>query len=115
MTKKGKQIVQKSVAFAKVWRGGHLFFDFYGVSKSAVAGVFRKMQSLYEGCQVAAGSRRNFVNGKCYKNVIASITHPRFNLLSEDEWPNMITHLLQEITPCDVTFYPEYEQSLNDI
>lgn len=105
---------RKKVAFSKFYHEDDICFDFCGLNIHFVSEVFNRLSHLYKRCLIAAESQQRIIHGKHYKSVIASIVRPRFDILSEDEWTIMIIHLLRNLTPCEVTFYPEYEQFLND-
>lgn len=102
-----------NIGFTKEWRDNELYFIFCGVSEPIVCNVLSKMRCLYEDYIVTTETRTNIPNGVSHKRVVAFISRPLFNILSESEWPMMISRLLNKYIPCHVTFYPDANKFLN--
>ena len=100
------------ISFAKVWRGGQMCFMFYGITKQAASKVLSKMSSFYGKCQIEVENAR-ITNGKCYQSIVATITEPHTNVLSEADWPMIITRFLQKDMPCEVTYFEDVNKFLN--
>lgn len=109
MAKRG---IVRNVAFTKVLHDGKLCFYFCGLHDGSIREVFDKMHHLYDGCLIESGTR-HIVSGKYYKSVAVTITQPHFEVLSEAEWPVMITHLLQTSIPCAVTYFDNFHEFMN--
>ena len=52
-------------------------------------------------------------NGKCHDTVVATIAEPHLDMLSEKGWPMMIERFLVKMTPCQVTWFDDFDRFLN--
>ena len=111
--KKNTDIIPRRVGIAGTWRDERLCFMFHGATREAISEAMAGMKDLYADCRVTVERTNQMRNGKCPQTVVATVTEPRIDMLSEKDWPMMITRFLQKLMPCQVTYFDDVNKLLN--
>ena len=111
--KNSEPMLPRRIAFSKTWREERLCFAFHGATMEEVREALQGMSNLYGDCRVTVERTTRLRNGKCHDTVVATIAEPHLDMLSEKGWPMMIERFLVKLTPCQVTWFDDFDRFLN--
>lgn len=112
-SKKKTDIIPRRIAFSKMWRDERLCFAFNGVTREEVREALQGMGNLYGECRVTVERTNCIRNGRCPQTIVATISEPHLDMLSEKEWPMVIERFLEKLIFCQVTYLDDIEKLLN--
>ena len=79
-----------------------------------VTEVMDRLQgTLFEGYALTEDICPAMLNGKCYRQWVATVRNPDLHRLSLAEWLPMIKSMMERRFRCEVTYFDNYEKFLN--
>ena len=111
--KKVEAPLLRRIGIAGTWRDERLCFMFHGATREAISEAMGGMKDLYTDCSVTVERTNQMRNGKCHETIVATVTEPRLDMLSEKDWPMMIGRFLVKLMPCQVTYFDDVNKLLN--
>ena len=102
----------RCITFSMTWRGERLCFVFRGTTKPVVRDTIGNIGQFCSGFSVA-NENAAIINGKCFGDVVATITEPRIDLIPEADWPIIIARFLSRATHREVTYIDNMNKLLN--